>query len=175
MEIILLEKIPRLGEFGDVVKVRPGYARNYLIPSGKAKFATEENRAEIEQHREELRQQELSLLSTAEERAKSIDGLVVSVSVETHEDGRIFGSVGANDIARAIAEAGADVQRHELRLPDGPLRDLGEHEVDVHLHADVDTTVKVLVSASDVIATELIEEEEPEAEESDEDAETTAQ
>ena len=169
MEIILLENIPQLGEFGDIVKVRPGYARNYLIPSGKAKYATEENRAEIEKRMAELQRHEEELLQTARERAEKLQGLPVSISVETHEDGRLFGSVSVNDITRAIAAAGGDAQRHELRLPDGPLRELGEHEVDVHLHADVDITVKVSVEASGVVTAELAEKSEMEEPRSDPD------
>lgn len=173
MEIILLEKVARLGEFGDVVNVRPGYARNYLIPTGKAKYATEENRAEIEARMAELRQRDAELLSTAEARAEAAKELAISVSVETQPDGTLFGSVGVHDIARAIEEAGGDIQRHELRMPDGPLRELGDHQVEAHLHADIDVLVKVTVVSSGVVAP-AVEEEESEPEEAPDGAESGA-
>ncbi len=166
MEIILLENIARLGEFGDIVKVRPGYARNYLIPTGKAKYATEENRAEIGKRMTELKQREDEILATAQARAEALAGLAITVSAETQEDGRLFGSVSINDIAHAIADTGGDVQRHELRMPDGPLRELGNHEVEVHLHADIDVHVKVSVVSSGIAAAidEPAEEEDEAAE-----------
>ncbi len=163
MDIILLEKIERLGSLGDVVRVRPGYARNYLIPAGKAKYATEANMAEVRAHREELERKALEAMSEAEQRQAKLDGFKVTILAETHQEGKLFGSVGAGEIARSITEAGGELERHEIRLPDGPLRDLGEHPVTVHLHSDIEATVLVTVESSGEIETpaELEEEDAP--------------
>lgn len=170
MEVILLEKIERLGTLGDVVRVRPGYARNYLIPAGKAKYATEANMAEVQAHREELERKALEALSGAEQRKAKLDGFKVTIMAETHQEGKLFGSVGAGEIARSVAEAGGELERHEIRLPDGPLRSLGEHPVTVHLHSDVEATVLVTVESSGEIETpvELEEEEAKAASDADE-------
>ena len=161
MEVILLEKIERLGSLGDVVRVRPGYARNYLIPAGKAKYATEANMVEVQAHRAELERKALETLSEAEQRKAKLDGFKVTVMVETHQEGKLFGSVGAGEITRSVTEAGGELERHEVRLPDGPLRSLGEHEVTVHLHTDVEATVHVTVESSGEIETPTELEEEP--------------
>ena len=163
MEVILLEKIERLGTLGDVVRVRPGYARNYLIPAGKAKYATEANLAEVQAHREELERKALEALSEAEQRKAKLDGFKVTIMTETHQEGKLFGSVGAGEIARGVTEAGGELERHEIRLPDGPLRNLGEHPVTVHLHSDVEATVLVTVESSGEIETPVELEEEMEA------------
>ena len=164
MEVILLEKIERLGSLGDVVRVRPGYARNYLIPAGKAKYATEANLAEVQAHREELERKALEVLSEAEQRRAKLDGFKVTVMAETHQEGKLFGSVGAGEIARSVTEAGGELERHEVRLPDGPLRSLGEHPVEVHLHTDVEATIHVTVESSGEIETPVeLEEEKTEA------------
>lgn len=170
MEVILLEKIERLGTLGDVVRVRPGYARNYLIPAGKAKYATEANMAEVQAHREELERKALEALSGAEQRKAKLDGFKVTIMAETHQEGKLFGSVGAGEIARSVTEAGGELERHEIRLPDGPLRSLGEHPVTVHLHSDVEATVLVTVESSGEIETpaELEEEETKAASDADE-------
>ena len=164
MEIILLEKIERLGTLGDVVDVRPGYARNYLIPSGKAKYATEANLAEVQVRREELERKAIETLSFAEQRKVQLDGFNVTVAVEINQEGKLFGSVGVGEIARKVTEAGAKLERHEIRLPDGPLHSLGEHSVAVRLHSGVEAVVNVSVESSGVIETpvELEEEAEPE-------------
>lgn len=163
MEVILLEKIERLGALGDVVRVRPGYARNYLIPAGKAKYATEANLAEVQAHREELERKALEALSEAEQRKAKLDGFKVTIMTETHQEGKLFGSVGAGEIARGITEAGGELERHEIRLPNGPLRSLGEHPVTVHLHSGVEAIVLVTVESSGEIETpvELEEETKP--------------
>lgn len=170
MEVILLEKIERLGTLGDVVRVRPGYARNYLIPAGKAKYATEANLAEVQAHREELERKALEALSGAEQRKAKLDGFKVTIMAETHQEGKLFGSVGAGEIARSVTEAGGELERHEIRLPDGPLRSLGEHPVTVHLHSDIEATVLVTVESSGEIETpvELEEEEAKAASDADE-------
>ena len=161
MEIILLETVERLGQLGDVVRVRPGYARNYLIPQGKARYATAENLAEVRARRAELERLAGEALAAAERRRDALAGFAVAVKVETNPDGKLFGSVGATEIARAVSEAGAALERQELRLPDGPLRELGEHEVTVHLHPEVETAVRVTVESGSVVH---LPDDEPDAE-----------
>ena len=152
MEIILLETVERLGQLGDVVRVRPGYARNYLIPQGKARYATAENLAEVRARREELERKAEDARAAAERRRDALAGRAVAVQAETNPDGKLFGSVGATEIARAVSAAGAPLERQEIRLPDGPLRELGEHEVLVHLHPEVETAVRVTVESGSVVA-----------------------
>ena len=173
MEIILLETVERLGQLGDVVRVRPGYARNYLIPQGKARYATEENLAEVRARRAELERLAGEALAAAERRRDALAGFAVAVKVETNPDGKLFGSVGATEIARAVSEAGAALERQELRLPDGPLRELGEHEVTVHLHPEVETAVRVTVESGSVVR--LPDDDEPDAETAAEPAAETAE
>ena len=162
MEIILLETVERLGQLGDVVRVRPGYARNYLIPQGKARYATEENLAEVRARRDELERRAGETLVAAEQRRDALAGFAIAVQAETNPDGKLFGSVGATEIARAVSEAGTPLERQEIRLPDGPLRELGEHEVTVHLHPEVETAVRVTVESGSVV--ELPDDDEPAAE-----------
>ena len=140
MEVILLEKIENLGGLGDKVKVRAGYARNFLIPQAKAKYATAENVAEFEARRAELEK------AAAEARKAKIDGLEVTITAAAGGEGKLFGSVGTQDIAEAIsAAAGVEVEKREVRMPEGPVRAAGEYEFEVHLHSDVDALVKVIV------------------------------
>lgn len=147
MEVILLEKIEHLGAMGDRVKVKPGYGRNYLIPKGKAASATAENIAAFEARRAELEKAAADALAGAQARRDQLDGLVVRVSAKAGDEGKLFGSVGTLDIAHAIADAGVKVERHEIRLPDGPLRNVGEHPVHLHLHSDVNVEINVVVEA----------------------------
>jgi large subunit ribosomal protein L9 len=146
MEVILMEKMPNLGQLGDVVKVKQGYARNFLIPQGKAKRATEANRKEFEAKRAELERQQAEILSTAQSRADKINGLTVQVTQKAGVDGRLFGSVTNQDIVDALKVQGFDVNKSEIRLPEGPLKTVGDHPVSVALHSDVvvDITVSVL-------------------------------
>lgn len=145
MEIILLEKIPNLGNLGDKVSVRPGYGRNYLIPKGKAVAATAEKLAEFERRRAELEKKAADELAAAQARSEAIAQLAVTISRKAGEEGRLYGSVGTKDIAEAATAAGVPVQRHEVRLPTGPIRQTGEYEVRLHLHGDVDATLRVTV------------------------------
>jgi len=145
MQIILLEKLPNLGELGDVVKVRQGYARNYLIPHGKAKRATAENLAEFEKRRAELEKAQAEALAAARERATAIDGLTVQITQKAGVDGKLFGSVTNSDISDAIKAQGFDVPKAQIRMPEGPLKQVGEHELKIALHADVIATIKVAV------------------------------
>lgn len=151
MEIILLEKIENVGSIGDRVTVKPGYARNYLIPKGKATFATPENIAKFEAKRAELETKAADELAAAQERAKSFDGLTLRIEVQAGPEGRLFGSIGTPDIISACAEKGIEIERSEVRMPDGPLRAVGEHTVDFHLHSDVNVAVKVVLDGGDVV------------------------
>ena len=145
MDIILLEKVANVGDLGDKVSVRAGYARNYLIPQGKAKYATPENIAEFEAHREELQRVAAELLAKAENRRARLEGIEVSIAAKAGSEGKLFGSVGSDDIAKAISVAGVEVEKREVRLPSGPLRQTGEYEIELHLHTDVNATVKLIV------------------------------
>lgn len=146
MEVILLEKVANLGGLGDTVKVRAGYGRNYLIPQGKAKPATEENIAFFEAKRAELEKKAADELSAAQSRAAQLEALSLTITANAGEEGKLFGSVGPAEVAEAATAAGVEVDRHEVRMPEGPLRSVGEFEVQVHLHADVNATVTVTVT-----------------------------
>ena len=145
MDIILLEKVANLGDLGSVVSVRPGFGRNYLIPQGKAKMATAQNVADFEQRRAELEQAAQDALAAAEARREQLQEMVLTIPAKTGGEGKLFGSVSNIEVAEAINAAGVAVERREIRMPEGPLRQIGEYEVGVHLHTDVDATVKVLV------------------------------
>jgi large subunit ribosomal protein L9 len=144
MQVILLEKIHNLGQLGEVVKVKQGFARNYLIPHGKAKRATPENIAEFEKRRGELEAGQAKALSEAGERAAKIEGLMIQVTQKAGVDGRLFGSVTNYDIAEALKAQGHDVTKSMIRLPNGPLKHVGDHHIVIDLHADV--TAKITVS-----------------------------
>jgi large subunit ribosomal protein L9 len=143
MEVILLDKVENLGGIGDKVKVKPGYARNYLIPQGKATRATAENIAEFEARRAELEARAAAVIAEAKARAEKIDGLKLVIRAKVGSEGKLFGSVGTVDIAEAAEAAGVTIERSELRLAEGPLRVVGEHEVEVHLHSEVSVPIFV--------------------------------
>ena len=145
MEVILLEKIENLGSLGDRVKVKPGYGRNYLLPQGKAAPATPENIAEFEARRAELEKTAAEALAAAEARRDTLADMVITIVAKAGEEGKLFGSVGTSDIADAIKAAGVDVERNEIRLPSGALRQTGEYDVDLHLHTDVNVIVKLKI------------------------------
>lgn len=145
MQVILLEKVTNLGKLGDVVNVKPGYGRNFLIPRGKAVTATTENRAKFDAQRAELERHEADLLSQAQARREKINAQVVTIPAMAGDEGKLFGSIGTVDIAEAMTSAGLPVEKQEIRLPNGPLRAVGEHTVHIHLHPDVDATVTVNV------------------------------
>ena len=147
MEIILLEKVINLGALGDRVKVKPGYARNFLIPKGKATTATAANLARFEARRAELERIATEALVKANARAEQLSELIVTLSVKTGSEGRLFGSVGAADIADAVSAAGIDLQKNEVRLTTGSIRQIGEYDVDLHLHNEVKTQIRVNVIA----------------------------
>jgi large subunit ribosomal protein L9 len=145
MEIILLEKVDNLGNIGDRVKVRSGYGRNFLLPKGKATLATPENIAIFEERRAELERKEVGELTSAQERGEEIQKLSLQLVAKAGTEGKLFGSLGTIDIAEACTSAGVAVERSEVRLPDGPIRTLGEHEIEIHLHADVNVAVRIEV------------------------------
>lgn len=145
MEVILFEKIDRLGGIGDLVNVKSGFARNYLLPQGKAKVATEENKAEIESRRAEFEKMAAEALAAAEKRREQIEALNVSITAKSGTEGKLFGSIGNVDIAQAVVEAGVELEKREVRLPEGPIRQAGEYEIALHLHTDVDAVVKVTI------------------------------
>ncbi|MFZ4553637.1 MAG: 50S ribosomal protein L9 [Burkholderiales bacterium] len=147
MQIILMEKVVNLGQLGDVVKVKDGYARNFLIPQGKAKRATSNNIAAFEARRAELEAAEAARLAAAQAQAEAMADLVVTVAQKAGVDGKLFGSVTNADIAEALGKAGQTVEKMNVRMPDGPLKSLGEHAVTVALHQDVVVEVKVVVIA----------------------------
>lgn len=148
MEVILLEKVENLGNLGDRVKIKPGYGRNFLIPQGKATSATPGNVARFEERRAELEKAAADALAAANARREALEALSgVTVAAKAGDEGKLFGSVGTTDIAHAISEAGVAVERHEVRLPEGPFRAVGEYEVEVHLHSDVNAAVKLTVAA----------------------------
>lgn len=147
MEIILLEKVANLGALGDRVKVKSGYARNFLIPKGKATEATATNLARFEARRAELERIAAEALAKAKTRAAQLTELIVTLSVKTGSEGRLFGSVGAADIANAVSAAGIELQKHEVRLPAGPIRQIGEYDVDLLLHPEVKTQIRVNIIA----------------------------
>ncbi len=147
MEVILLSKVENLGNLGDVVKVRNGYARNFLIPYGKAKAATKANVAEFEARRAELEKAAAEALAAAQARAAQLEGMAVTIAGKAGTEGKLFGSIGTAEIADALTAAGHAVEKREVRLPTGPLRAVGEYDIELHLHTDVNTTVKVNVIA----------------------------
>ena len=145
MEVILLEKIANLGALGDRVTVKAGYGRNYLIPQAKAVAATADNIEAFEARRAELEKEAAQILSAAEARATAVAALELTISANAGEEGKLFGSVGARDIAQAAADTGVELDRSEIRLPDGPVREVGEYAIEVGLHPEVETSLKVIV------------------------------
>ena len=143
MEVILLSKVENLGALGDKVTVKSGYARNYLIPQGKAKFATAENIAEFEARRAELEAQADSVLAEAEERKAKLDGVTISISAKESSEGKLFGSIGNIDIVEALGNHGHEVEKREIRMPEGAFRNIGEYQVEIHLHTDVNAMVNI--------------------------------
>lgn len=147
MEVILLERVGRLGTVGDRVKVRSGYGRNYLLPQGKAITATASNIAEFEARRAELEASAGERKMNAESRAAKLAEMVVTIAANAGDEGKLFGSIGARDIADAITAAGVNVAKSEVKLPSGTLREVGQYEVDLQLHVDVIQKVKVVIEA----------------------------
>lgn len=149
MEVILLNKVENLGELGDKVNVRSGYARNYLIPQGRAKFATAANIAEFETRRSELEAEAAAAIAAAEVRKASLDGLKITIEAKEASDGKLFGSINNIDVLAAIARAGQQVEKREVRMPEGAFRTIGEHSVELHLHTDINATITINIVAED--------------------------
>ena len=148
MEVILLEKVGKLGNIGDKAKVKAGFGRNYLIPQGKAVFATESNIAEFESRRAELEAKAADTLTAAQARADQLAALdPIVISVIAGDEGKLFGSVGARELEDAIGNAGVEVSKNEISLPDGALRQIGEFAIDIQLHSDVTGSVSVTLEA----------------------------
>jgi large subunit ribosomal protein L9 len=145
MDIILLQKVANLGSIGDRVKVKSGYARNYLVPTGKATMATAANIAKFEAQRHELEAKAFTELESAQARAKRFENFKLELSAKAGSEGKLFGSIGTADIAEAAVQAGQPIIRSEVRMPNGPIRSTGEHQVQLHLHADVDVTLTVTI------------------------------
>ncbi|MCK5383211.1 MAG: 50S ribosomal protein L9 [Gammaproteobacteria bacterium] len=147
MEIILLEKIANLGNMGEKVNVKPGYGRNYLIPQGKAAPATAANIAEYEARRAELEKAAAEGMAAAEVRRDALIDKVITITSKAGEEGKLFGSIGTADIAQVLTEQGVAVERNEVRLPDGAFRMVGEHDVQLQLHTDVNVAIKLIIEA----------------------------
>lgn len=147
MEVILLEKVENLGNLGDRVNVKPGYGRNFLIPSGKATPATEEHIKAFEERRAELEKAAADSLASAEARRDQLADMTVTITAKAGDEGKLFGSVGTSDIAEAVVAAGVNIERHEVRLPEGAFRQIGEYKVDIHLHTDVNAEITLVVEA----------------------------
>jgi len=146
MEVILLEKVGKLGDLGDKVSVKPGYGRNFLIPQGKAVSATRNNLEQFEVRRAELEAAAAESVAVAEVRAGRLQDLgQVAITANSGEEGKLFGSVGTRDIAEAVTAAGVEISKSEVRLPEGALRELGEYEISIHLQADLDAIVNIAV------------------------------
>jgi large subunit ribosomal protein L9 len=145
MEIILLQKVANLGNIGDRVKVKSGYGRNFLLPQGRATLATAENVAKFEARRAEFEKVAREEVEAAQGRAKSIEGFTLTLTAKAGGEGKLFGSIGTTDIAEGAKKAGKQLERAEVRMPNGPIRLAGEHVVQVHLHSDVTVDLKVVI------------------------------
>jgi large subunit ribosomal protein L9 len=145
MEVILLEKVANLGNIGDRVKVKPGYGRNFLLPEGKATLATAANIAAFEARRAELERKQQEESVAAQARVTQLTKLNLRIAAKAGTEGKLFGSLGTLDIAEACIAAGVPVERSEVRLPSGPIRTVGEHHIDLHLHTDVKVTIRLEV------------------------------
>jgi large subunit ribosomal protein L9 len=149
MNVILLDNVENLGNIGDLVKVKPGYGRNYLIPQGKAALATPQNIKEIDARRADLEKAANEELAAAKARAESINGMELVISANAGSEDKLFGSVGPIDIVEALKLVQVEIERSEVRMPDGPIHELGEFEIGVHLHSEVNAEIKVRVVAAE--------------------------
>lgn len=149
MQVILLEKIRNLGDLGQTVKVKSGFGRNFLIPHGKAVFASKENEVVFEQRRAELEKKEQDKLALAQSRAAQLEALNLNIDALASDEGKLYGSIGVNDITKLIVDSGVEVSRKEVVMSLGPIHNLGEHTVDIQLHSDVMVTLTVSVSSSE--------------------------
>lgn len=148
MEVILLEKIRNLGSLGDKVNVKSGYGRNYLIPQNKAVFATAKNIEQFEQKRAELEKKEKQQMAQAEQRAAKINDITIEIKAQASDEGKLYGSVGPNEIQIALAERSVEVDKREIVMPEGVLHQVGEHIVEIHLHTDVVAKLQLVIEAA---------------------------
>ena len=149
MNVILLDKVENLGDIGDLVTVKPGYGRNYLLPQGKATLATRANLAEVEARRAELEKAAAEELAAAKARAELVAGMDLVIPANVGAEGKLFGSVGPIDIEEAFSKVGVEIAKSEIRMPDGPIHDVGEFAIGLHLHTDVNVEVNVKVVADE--------------------------
>ena len=145
MKIILLEKIENLGQLGDLVQVKSGYARNYLVPKGKAKYATEENLKEFETIKDKLIEEQNKIIAEATARKNILDGVTINITSEANEEGQLFGSISNIDIMKLLEEKGHSVERKEIRMPEGSIKSIGEYQINIHLGIDTESTVNLIV------------------------------
>jgi len=148
MDVILLEKIENLGDLGDKVSVKPGYARNYLVPKAKAKYATAENLKEFEEKKEELEKAAKENLEKALVRKDKLDGIVIKIAVEANDEGQLFGSISPYEIEKQLQEDGHEVSRSEIRMPDGAIKNIGEYAITIHLGAEIDAIINLIVETN---------------------------
>ncbi|NNM60714.1 MAG: 50S ribosomal protein L9 [Steroidobacteraceae bacterium] len=149
MEIILLQKVSNLGQIGDRVKVKSGYARNFLVPTGRATLATPGNIAKFEAQRSVLEAKAHAELHSAQERAAKFENFKLELKAKAGSEGKLFGSIGTADIAEAAVKAGQTISRSEVRMPNGPIRAVGDHQIELHLHTDVDVALTVTIVAEE--------------------------
>lgn len=149
MNVILLDKVENLGDIGDLVNVKPGYGRNFLLPQGKAALATKQNIAEVESRRADLEKAAAQERSGAKARAALIEGMNLVIPANVGSEGKLFGSVGPIDIADAFEKVGVEVARAEIRMPDGPIHEIGDYTIGIHLHSDVNVDVNLKVVAEE--------------------------
>ena len=150
MEIILLQKIQNLGQLGDVVNVKPGYARNYLIPTGKAVRASQNAIADVESRKSELLAKEKDVLAKSQGRADILNGLMIEIPAKAAEEGKLFGSVSAIDISDAVTKTGNELERSEVLMPDGPIKEIGDYQIDIQLHPEVNAQMSLKVVPEDI-------------------------
>ena len=148
MEVILLEKIRNLGDLGDTVNVKAGYGRNFLVPQGKAVFATPKNIAVFEERRADLEKKAKQLLTQAEQRAAKISDAKIELTLQASEEGKLYGSIGPVEVEHALAEKGLEVQKREVVMPEGPIHYVGDYQVEIHVHTDVVATLNIHILAA---------------------------
>ena len=162
MEVILKEDIKNLGEIGDVVSVKPGYGRNFLVPQGKAVFATADNLKNLEQQKEELRKKQEGELSLLREKAQTFEGLKLIIEANVTEEGTLYGSIGTIDIANAANEKGIELERSYINMPEGPIKTIGSHDVELLFHPEIQVIINVEVVGGEVAIKNTLDSEEEE-------------
>ncbi len=162
MEVILKEDIKNLGEIGDVVSVKPGYGRNFLVPQGKAVFATADNLKNLEQQKEELRKKQEGEISILREKAQTFEGLKLTIEANVTEEGSLYGSIGTIDIANAANEKGIELERSYINMPDGPIKTIGSHDIELLFHPEIQVVINVEVVGGEVAIKNTLDSEEEE-------------